>query len=213
MPRSLKRSDPSTLEQARDEGGGVPADDGATGPTDSLDYRLSYDNGTAAAATALTLVAVLAIQLFDDLAAHSGGSKARILPLSPLFDGIQAHPTAPHFWWVYVMLLSTMIPSLINLTIGGTALARGIPWITTFLLSWMPERRAPKAHNRPIIALLLSLQVFVGAAIGFAAQGILVYVTIWWLLPPIGLDLLDLARSVAEPDLPGQLITWVSGRV
>ena len=63
------------------------------------------------AASALLIVAlllgsmVIGVQLFDHLALLGGG-KAAILPLQPLFDGIKAHPEAPEFWWVYVLLLN-----------------------------------------------------------------------------------------------------------
>ena len=151
------------------------------------------------------------MQLFDDLAAHMAGESARALPLRGLFDGIERHPGAPEYWWVYAMLLSTMIPSIVNMTISGASLLRGVPWITDLLLWLMPERGAPPSFNRPWITLLLTLQLFVGAAIGIVAQGLLVYLVIWWLLPPFGVDLLGLARAVAAPDLPGQVIAAVAG--
>ena len=48
------------------------------------------------------------------------GSLAQFHILRPddLFDDIAAHPTAPEYWWVYALLFSTMIPSIINLMIG-----------------------------------------------------------------------------------------------
>jgi hypothetical protein len=123
-----------------------------------------------------------------------------------LFNGIEASPAAPQYWWVYAMLGSTMIPSIVNLTIGGASLLRGVPWLTTLLLRLMPERAPPPSFNRPWITLLLTLQVFVGAAIGVVAQALLIYLVIWWLLPPLGQDLLGMARAVAAADLPGQVI-------
>jgi hypothetical protein len=146
-----------------------------------------------------------------DLAAHSGGESARVLPLGPLFDGIESHPSAPEFWWVYAMLLSTMIPSLVNLVIGWASLLRGVPWVTRLLLYLMPERGAPPSFNRQWITLLLTLQAFVGAAIGIALQGLLAYLVIWWIVPLFGLDLLDLARTITAPDIPGQAIAAVFG--
>jgi hypothetical protein len=78
---------------------------------------------------------------------HVGGKA--VLPLTPLFNGIATHPWAPEFWWVHVLLLSTMIPSLINLAIGGTALmhsrtekARQITGL--FQRRWMREARTQK---------------------------------------------------------------------
>jgi hypothetical protein len=69
----------------------------------------------------LALVMVLGVQAFEELAVHGGG--AAVLPLDTLFDGIAKNPAAPEYWWVYALLLSSMIPS-INLAIGGMAFTR-----------------------------------------------------------------------------------------
>jgi hypothetical protein len=66
---------------------------------------------------------VIGVQMFDRLAEHSGDVAARVLPLDKLFDGIAAQPSAPEYWWAYALLLSTMIPSLLNLMIGGAVVA------------------------------------------------------------------------------------------
>jgi len=145
------------------------------------------------------------------IAAHTGGPHARILPLDDLFNGIAANPTAPEYWWVYAMLLSTMIPSLLNLMIGGASLLRGVPWVTAALLRAMPEHRAPRSFDQAWIALVLTEQVFLGGLLGIAAQAFLVYGVIGLALPVFGVDLLGLARAVAAPDLPGTLIHWVLG--
>jgi hypothetical protein len=176
-------------------------------------YVLGLADAAAAAIVIalLTAVSVLGVQTFDTLAAFSGGEAARILPLDKLFDGIAAHPAAPEFWWVYAMLLSTMIPSLVNLTIGGASLLRGIPWVTALVLRNMPDRRAPPVFERTWMTLLLTSQVFLGGLLGIAAQGFLVYVVIGVMLPWFGFDLLDLARGVAAADLPGTVLRWVTG--
>ena len=117
------------------------------------------------------------------------------------------------------MLLSTMIPSLVNLTIGGASLLRGAPWVTALALRNMPERRAPAPQSAALrhrssgtwMTLLLTLKVFLGGLLGFAAQGFLVYVVIGVVLPWFGADLLDLARGVATLDLPGRLLIWFTG--
>jgi hypothetical protein len=171
-------------------------------------YLLALADALAAAAliALLTIVTVLGVQMFDDLAAFSGGNKAVILPLDTLFNGIQANPAAPEFWWVYAMLLSTMIPSLVNLTIAGGSFLRGIPWITTLLLRNMPDDSAPPGFERLWITLLLTTQLFAGGLLGIAAQGFLAYVVIGLALPLFGFDLLELARGVAAADLPGALM-------
>jgi hypothetical protein len=176
-------------------------------------YLLAIADALAAAVVIalLTIVCVLGVQAFDDLAAFSGGEEARILPLGDLFNGIEAHPSAPEFWWVYAMLLSTMIPSLVNLMIGGASLVRGIPSVTKLLLYLMPARGMVPPQNRQWITVLLTAQVVVGAALGVAAQVFLAYAVIGWVLPLFGVDLLELARAVAAPDLPGRLIAAVLG--
>jgi hypothetical protein len=87
---------------------------------------------------ALALTMVIGVQAFDALAVHGGG--APVLPLDTLFKGIAAKPTAPEYWWLYAFLLSTMIPSLVNLVIGGTSLVRGLPGVPSLLLRYIPER-------------------------------------------------------------------------
>jgi hypothetical protein len=110
-------------------------------------YALALvDAGLAAviiAALALTLV--VGVQTFDALAVYGGG--ASVLPLEPLFSGIAAHPTAPEYWWLYALLLSTMIPSLVNLVIGGTSLVRGLPGVPSILLRFMPDERDERGQR------------------------------------------------------------------
>jgi len=173
-------------------------------------YLLALADAVLAAGiiAVLTIVTVISVQAFDDVAAHAGSDGARILPLGALLDGIAAHPGAPEYWWVYALLLSTMIPSLVNLAIGGASLLRGVPWLAALLLRNMPERGAPPAFERAWMTLLLTLQVFLGGLLGIAAQVFLAYAVIGLALPLLGLDLLELARAVAAPDLPGQVVGW-----
>jgi hypothetical protein len=44
----------------------------------------------------LALTMVIGVQTFDALAVHGGGKA--VLPLTPLFDGIAAHPELPEYW-------------------------------------------------------------------------------------------------------------------
>ncbi|MGH6812946.1 MAG: esterase/lipase family protein, partial [Methylocella sp.] len=114
----------------------------------------------------LALIMVVGVQAFDELAVHGGGEKAAVLPLDALFDGIAKNPAAPEYWWVYALLLSSMIPSLINLMIGGTSLLRGIPGLASVLLRFMPAGKAPPAFERAWLALVLTGQIFAGAFLG-----------------------------------------------
>ena len=63
------------------------------------------------------------------------------------------------------LVLSTMIPSLVNLVIGGTSLLRGLPGVPSLLLRYIPERGGVLKWNRHWIATVLA-----GAALGIAAR-------------------------------------------
>jgi hypothetical protein len=61
------------------------------------------------------------------LAEHFGRADAHVLPLDKLFDGIAAKPSAPEYWWVYALLLSTttVIGAAIGWLPGGLSGAIG----------------------------------------------------------------------------------------
>jgi hypothetical protein len=99
-----------------------------------------------------------------------------------------------------------MIPSIINLMIGGASLMRGVPGVPSLLLRFMPVNRAVPAFDRAWIATVLTLQLVGGAILGTVVQFALVYAVFWHVMPWIRLELLDMARGVAAWDLPGRLI-------
>jgi hypothetical protein len=168
-----------------------------------------YFLGLVDAAVAAVVIAVLAltmvlgVQAFDVLAIHWGGKP--ILPLEPLFAGIAANPSVPEYWWIYALPLSTMIPSLINLVIGGTSLVRGLPRVLFWLLQYIPERGGVLKWDRHWIATVLTAQIAAGAALGIAAQVFLVVVIIGYIMPWLGADLLDMAREVAALNVPARV--------
>jgi hypothetical protein len=151
----------------------------------------------------LAVTMVIDVQAFDELAVHGGGEKAAVLPLPALFEGIAKNPGAPEYWWAYALLLSTMIPSLINLAIGGMAFTRGIPGVGRLLLHWIPEGRDVPDYRRPLAAIGLTFQMFSGAVLGIAAQAFLAWGLLFHIMPAVGLDLLWLCQQLAELDLPG----------
>jgi hypothetical protein len=167
-------------------------------------YFLAIVDAILAAVIIATLAVtmVIGVQAFDNLAEHSGGTDARILPLEELFDGITENPGAPEYWWAYALLFSTMIPSLLNLMIGGASFIRGVPGLPSLLLRFMPAGKAVPPFDRQWLALVLTSQLFLGASLGIAAQAFLAIVVIFHILPWFGLELLDTARDVAEFDLP-----------
>jgi hypothetical protein len=97
---------------------------------------------------------VLFVQVYESLAFHAmafflsdaerQAINVGLLDPNRLLTGIKADAAAPEYWWAYALLLSTMIPSLVNLAIGGMALTRGIAWLARLLLQWIPEGKASR---------------------------------------------------------------------
>jgi hypothetical protein len=141
---------------------------------------------------------------------HSQFDKIIYPILPPLLDGIAGYPEAPEYWWVYTLLLSTMIPSLINLAIGGTALMRAVPGLSSALLHFLPVTGGVPTYDRAWIAAVLTLQAALGALLGVAMQALVAWGLIFHAMPAIGLGLLDLARGLAALDLPTRLIEFVA---
>jgi hypothetical protein len=83
---------------------------------------------------------------------------------------------------------------------------RGIPGLPVLLLRFMPASKAVPSFNRELLALALTCQIFLGAFLGIAAQFVLAIGVIFYVLPWIGLELLDTARAVAEFDLPMRVL-------
>jgi hypothetical protein len=105
----------------------------------------------------------------------------------------------------YALLVSTMIPSLVNPVVGGTSLVRGLPGVSSLLLRYIPERGGVLKWDLHWIATVLSTQVAAGAVLGIAAQVFLVWVIIGYVMPWLGADLLDMARAVAAFTLPARV--------
>ena len=98
-----------------------------------------------------------------------------------------------------------MIPSFVNLVIGGVSLVRGVPRLPALLLRFIPERGGVLKWDRHWIATVLTAQVAAGAALGIAAQVFLVWVIIGYVMPFFGLELLGMPRDVAAFNLPARV--------
>jgi hypothetical protein len=152
------------------------------------------------AAAAIIVIAFLAaammlgVQLFDLMAVSGGGKPA--LPLAPLFDGISDNPADPEFWWIYFLLVSTMFPSFANLAIGATSLVRGWPGVHARLLEQLKPGRHIAFPDRVLIALGLTAQWALGTILGPAAQLLLFGGIIFYALPMLRIEFLDLYRHL-----------------
>jgi hypothetical protein len=156
----------------------------------------------------LVAVMVVAIQALNLMAVMGGGQA--ILPVVPLldavYDSLKQNSFEPEYWWAYTLLVSAMIPSLVNLTIGGFSLLRGIPIVSQHLYAYLPEGHAVATQDRNWISLVLAIQVTAGLCLGFVAQFILLP---WWIfgyiLPGLGFGVLKFALSAEAFDLPGRI--------
>lgn len=152
---------------------------------------------------------VLGVQTLD-LVAVRGGAQP-ILPMAPLLDavmeGFRTKSFRAEYWWVYTLILSAMIPSLLNLAIGGFSLVRGVPLLSRYLQPHLPEHRAVSPPERNWISLVLSVQVIAGIGLGFLAQFVLLP---WWIfgyvLPGLGLGVFHFAQTIEALNLPSQFL-------
>eukprot|EP01037_Dinobryon_pediforme_P031358 gene31358-35810_t len=155
---------------------------------------------------ALALAMVLAVQTFNDLAIFRAGADANILDVRELLAGIAQSPAEPEYFWVYALLLSTLLPSMINLMIGAASVLRGIPGLSGWLLAKMPDGRSVVSYDRAIVAAGLTAQIYFGIVIGLLLEAGIIYFILQLFLPTIGLDLLQVATELAEADFPARLI-------
>jgi hypothetical protein len=145
---------------------------------------------------------IIGVQVFDFACTSSDHSG--VLSLDALFEVIADRPGDPVNWWVYALLLSTLIPSLTNLLIGSASLIRGIPGISAELLRFVPAGRAVPAFDRAWIATVLTAQWAIGATLMLAAFSLLGWL-VALLVPEIGTWFLGYARWLAGLDLPSRV--------
>jgi hypothetical protein len=151
----------------------------------------------------LSIVLVVGIQAFDNLAEYAGGPRPLSLPA--LFNGIESYPEAPELWWVYLLLASTMVPSIANLMIGGASLMRGVPGLNPLLLRYIPVGKAVPAFDRAWIALILTVQILGGAILGIVVQICVATILVAHVLPLVRLELLAICRAIESFDLPTRI--------
>jgi len=68
-----------------------------------------------------------------------------------------------------------------------------------------------RSYDRTWIAAVLTAQVALGVILGVAVQALLAYGLIFYAMPAVGLGLLDLARGLADLELPMRLIQLIAG--
>jgi len=155
----------------------------------------------------LSCLLAVGIQGFDFVALHHGASAA-ILPLDAVFDDLQNNPWQWHLSWLYALLLTTILPSLINCTIACFAFFRALPWSTRYLLKHMPEHGKVRAPNQ--LAIILAAQWAFGFVLGLGALALLLWGLVLHVLPAVGIELLAIVRSAVALNIPQQIANWLS---
>jgi hypothetical protein len=159
----------------------------------------------------LAFAMVLAVQTFDDVAVLRAGPNARILPLVPLFKGLETSPGNYEYWWVWLLLFSSMIPSILNLSIAAAAFLRGLSRPNAWILNRMPVDKSLHQQDRLVVAATLTTQLVGGVALtGIAVYLVAVYLLPLW-LPAFGAVLREFAADLAAYNAPARIIIWLSG--
>ncbi len=120
-----------------------------------------------------------------------------IVDVDALLKTLRTDPGNPTVWWIYATIFTTMIPSLVNLFLGGLAIVRGVPRLTPWIAkTLLPEDpRALTLHTRFLASAALTGQA---AVAGFGA--LVVGWCGWWIvssgLTLIGLGLLPMAETI-----------------
>ena len=115
----------------------------------------------------LAFVCVLAVQVFGDIAVHFGGDeRARIIHLAQVFKSLD-DTTAPENLWIWFMLFSTAIPSVLNLLIACFAFLRSWPSVSRWISRQMADGEAMSEPAKICVATALAAQWAVGALATF----------------------------------------------
>ncbi len=157
----------------------------------------------------LAFVMVLAVQTFDDVGALRAGPNARILPLMPLFHGLETDPNDYEYWWIWFLLFSSMIPSMLNLSVACAAFLRGLPPVNRLILRRLSA--GVSNSNRLAVAAVLTAQPIGGMVLTSVAAYLVAVYLLPLGLPAFGGVVRDFAEALSDYNAPGQLLAWLNG--
>jgi hypothetical protein len=171
-------------------------------------YALAIFDAALAAVSVrlLAFVAVVAVQTFGDIAVLRAGEAARIMPLGPLFEKLYDHPADYENWWIWLMLFSTAIPSVVNLAIASFAFMRGMPFATNWMLRHMPESGPIRSRDRLRVAAQLSIGLLITAGLLY----LLITEIIPLALPTLGPIVRDFSFQLAAYNAPARMMKWLA---
>lgn len=146
---------------------------------------------------ALAVVTTLCVQSFEQITLAIGAEP--IVRVEEVLSDIrrQSFWELPEYWWIYVMLFSTMLPSVVNVSLGALSVMRGIPAFHSLLGNRMPRGHAVLISERwwlaPVLAGQALLSILIGIGLMFAVFAAVLIVE----LPTLGPLLAALVANVA----------------
>jgi hypothetical protein len=175
-------------------------------------YALAVVDAVAAAFSVglLTFVIVLTVQTFDDICVLRAGEAERLLPLGPLFEKLHTRPGDVENWWIWLMLFSTAIPSVVNLAIGSFAFLRGLPFLNRWMLALMPAGGPMRPRDRLGIATALAAQVMLGSLLAAALLYLIFDHIIPLALPSLGAAIRDFSERLAAYNAAAFMLQWLA---
>ena len=158
----------------------------------------------------LTVSVLFAVQAFNTMATL-GGAEIFLKPTDYLLAfGDAKQRWEPQYYWIYIMLFSTMIPSVCNVVIGLMSIARGFAPLYRFIETQkIPTKEAVPTANRMLFAPLIALNRMVCVFGGILLSMLALYAIWTMLLPLIGINLYSMALALNEENYPTQFIIWV----
>jgi hypothetical protein len=140
----------------------------------------------------LAVVMLLAIQSFEYV------SGAPILNVERILDHLAdaGQRTAPEYWWIYATLFSTLIPSIINVSIGALSVVRGLTGFHHSVAEAMVPGTPMPSDDAFFNALALASSALLSVVIGLILTFGWMWVMVTYIFPSFG-GLIPMLRSVA----------------
>ena len=140
----------------------------------------------------LVAMVVAAVAYLNVLSVGGGGTL--MVDLQGLFTGLRADPGNPEFYWIYFMLLSTLIPTLLHLLIAGASVMQSIAHHWQRAVQWR-ESAAKELLDNSVIRLNARVYLTIVPMLG--------------LVVPLGLLWgLQKALTIHGGWLGGRMIDW-----
>lgn len=139
----------------------------------------------------MATVLLTAIDFANDLRLTAG--KDMVLNLVDLLKGMENNPANPDFYWIYFMLFSTLLPTLVHFALAGAS-----------VVLWFPAKirheLVKKWHNDADKKLEIWFYVSIMPVLGFAIAPTVLFYSLWWLLSSfdIGIALIHFFQFFVE---------------